>query len=75
MTDIREYDVNFHARVVIDLDIRMALWYKVYFRSGLIDKLELISEMVDRPDMRILAFDIGYYIILINHKIYIIFMA
>ena len=59
LTDIREFDINFHSRVCIDLDIRMALWYKVYFRGGLVDKLELISEMGDRPDMIVLAVDIG----------------
>ena len=41
----------------------MALWYKIYFRGGLIDKLEIINDMVDRPDMRVLAFDIGFLLI------------
>ena len=46
----------------------MALWYKIYFRGGLIDKLEIINDMVDRPDMRVLAFDIGFLLILRNNK-------
>lgn len=46
----------------------MALWYKIYFRGGLIDKLEIISDMVDRPDMRVLAFDIGFLLILRNNE-------
>jgi DNA polymerase epsilon subunit 1 len=56
--DIREYDVPYHSRVCIDLDIRMALWYKVSFRAGLIHKIDCIKEMCDRPHLTILAFDI-----------------
>lgn len=37
ITDIREYDVPYHSRVCIDLDIRMSLWYKITFKSGYID--------------------------------------
>jgi DNA polymerase epsilon subunit 1 len=57
--DIREYDLPYHARVMIDLDIRMSFWYKLQFRNGMIDKIELVKDMVDRADMRVLAFDIG----------------
>jgi DNA polymerase epsilon subunit 1 len=57
--DIREYDLPFHCRVCIDLDIRISLWYRVTFKNNYIDKLELLKEMVDRADMRVLAFDIG----------------
>ena len=36
ITDIREYDVPYHSRVCIDLDIRMSLWYKISFSGGFI---------------------------------------
>ena len=48
----------YHNRVCIDLDIRMSSWYSVTFRNGVVEKLEHLKDMVDRPDMRILAFDI-----------------
>lgn len=57
--DIREYDVPYHNRVLIDMDIRMSFWYRVHFKNNIVEKLEKLEELVDRPDMRIMAFDIG----------------
>lgn len=56
--DIREYDVPYHTRVMIDLDIRCSLWYKMQYSEGFISKIECIKEKVERPHLRIMAFDI-----------------
>lgn len=60
VTDIREYDVPYHSRVCIDLDIRAALWYRISFKDGCIDQQKIIKveDKKDRPDLKILAFDI-----------------
>jgi DNA polymerase epsilon subunit 1 len=37
ITDIREFDVPYHSRVCIDLNIRAGLWYKIGFSNSCID--------------------------------------
>ncbi len=39
ITDIREYDIPYHTRVCIDLDIRAAKWYKISFKDNFVDKI------------------------------------
>lgn len=56
--DIREFDVLYRSRVMIDADIRVSFWYKVTFKEQFIHKLEIIEQMNDRPDFVIMAFDI-----------------
>ncbi|EPS44616.1 hypothetical protein H072_1405 [Dactylellina haptotyla CBS 200.50] len=55
--DIREYDVPYHVRVSIDLDIRIGKWYTVEAKHGVIG-LSLIEDRLARADPVILAFDI-----------------
>jgi DNA polymerase epsilon subunit 1 len=57
--DIREYDVPYYMRVAIDLDIRCGQWFDVQLESdgsGL--RVAPRPDLVERPDMRICAFDI-----------------
>lgn len=56
--DIREYDVLYHTRVMVDVNIRCSYWYKVSFGDNTIRNMEQLSEMTDRPDLVVLAFDI-----------------
>ena len=58
ITDIREYDIPYHTRVCIDHNIRISFWYKIKFQSSFISSIECQKEMVERPDFRIMAFDI-----------------
>ncbi|RMY26027.1 hypothetical protein D0867_00337 [Hortaea werneckii] len=55
--DIREYDVPYHVRVAIDLDIRVGKWYTVEAKHGQI-RCKCIEERVARPDPIVMAFDI-----------------
>ncbi|KAK5080592.1 DNA polymerase epsilon catalytic subunit [Lithohypha guttulata] len=55
--DIREYDVPYHVRVTIDLDIRIGKWYNVDAKHGSIS-LTCIEERVLPADPVVLAFDI-----------------
>ncbi|KAF2459389.1 DNA polymeras-like protein epsilon [Lineolata rhizophorae] len=57
ITDIREYDVPYHVRVSIDLDIRVGKWYTVEAKHGVIS-LSCIEERVQRPDPVVMAWDI-----------------
>ncbi|KAK3068218.1 DNA polymerase epsilon catalytic subunit [Teratosphaeriaceae sp. CCFEE 6253] len=55
--DIREYDVPYHVRVAIDLDIRAGKWYTVTPRHGLIT-LTCLEDRLTRADPIVLAYDI-----------------
>ena len=55
--DIREYDVPYHVRVAIDLDIRIGKWYTIEAKHGRI-KATCIEERVQRPDPVVMAYDI-----------------
>ncbi|KNC54094.1 DNA polymerase [Thecamonas trahens ATCC 50062] len=57
LVDIREYDVPYYVRCSIDADIRCANWFTVSFSGGLAS-LRPEPELLERPDTRILAFDI-----------------
>lgn len=57
ITDIREYDVPYHVRVTMDLDIRIGKWYTVEAKHGQIS-LSCIEERLQRADPVVLAFDI-----------------
>ncbi|KAJ3615579.1 hypothetical protein Zmor_016309 [Zophobas morio] len=55
--DIREYDVPYHIRVAIDLSIYVGRWYEV--RVGASNpSFTLRTDMEERPDLTVLAFDI-----------------
>nr|OQO27904.1 DNA polymerase epsilon catalytic subunit A [Rachicladosporium sp. CCFEE 5018] len=57
VVDIREYDVPYHVRVAIDLDIRIGKWYNVEAKHGRV-KLTCIEERLQRADPVVLAYDI-----------------
>jgi DNA polymerase elongation subunit (family B) len=38
--DIREYDVSYHTRVMIDLNFRVGNWYVVKFKDRFVDAME-----------------------------------
>ena len=58
ISDIREFDILYHTRVCIDLNIRAGKWYRISFRDNFIDKIICMEDIVERPDLKYLAFDI-----------------
>lgn len=54
---LREFDIPYHLRVAIDLDIRVGLWYTVTVHGPVTQIVRLTCKDV-RPDPVILAFDI-----------------
>ena len=57
MIDIREYDVPYHMRFMIDTDTRCGQWYSVRAEHGAVT-LTKLTKMLDRGEVRICAFDI-----------------
>ncbi|OBT56071.1 DNA polymerase epsilon subunit 1 [Pseudogymnoascus sp. 24MN13] len=57
IVDIREYDVPYHVRVLIDLDIRVGKWYEVEAKHGH-TSIRCITERLQRADPVIMAYDI-----------------
>ncbi|KAI5806291.1 DNA polymerase epsilon [Geopyxis carbonaria] len=57
IVDIREYDVPYHVRVAIDMDIRIGKWYTVEAKHGVVS-IKCIEDRLQRPDPVVLAFDI-----------------
>lgn len=55
--DIREYDVPYYQRVLIDTNIRVSKWYSVKIAGGKVS-LECVEEMQQRAQTKVLAFDI-----------------
>ncbi|KAK5114274.1 DNA polymerase epsilon catalytic subunit [Meristemomyces frigidus] len=55
--DIREYDVPYHVRVAIDMDIRVGKWYNVSAKHGKIS-LSCIEDRLTRADPIVMAYDI-----------------
>jgi DNA polymerase epsilon subunit 1 len=58
LEDIREYDVPYHVRFCIDKGVNASKWYKISFSNSFISKMEKLDDMTDRPDYKILAYDI-----------------
>ncbi|XP_014670833.1 PREDICTED: DNA polymerase epsilon catalytic subunit A-like [Priapulus caudatus] len=56
--DIREYDVPYHVRVSIDLKIFVGHWYSVKPRGSKPPEIVPREDLVDRPDLVVLAYDI-----------------
>lgn len=56
--DLREYDVSYHTRVMIDLNFRVGNWYVVGYRDRYIHQIRPLEETRERPDFIILAYDI-----------------
>ncbi|MCJ1356233.1 MAG: DNA polymerase epsilon catalytic subunit [Icmadophila ericetorum] len=57
IVDIREYDVPYHVRVAIDLDIRIGKWYTVEAKHGHVS-VTCLEERLTRADPVVLAYDI-----------------
>ncbi len=58
ISEIREYDVSYHIRVLIDNEIRCAFWYQVEMNGPMIKQITHLKEKLDKADLRVLAFDI-----------------
>ena len=56
--DLREYDVPFHVRVAIDLNIFVGKWYNVKHVAGKMPEINPHPTLIDWPDPVVLAFDI-----------------
>ncbi|KAK1753157.1 DNA polymerase epsilon catalytic subunit A, partial [Echria macrotheca] len=57
IVDIREYDVPYHVRVMIDLDIRVGVWYFVEAKNGITTIIKN-EERLAPADPVVMAFDI-----------------
>ncbi|KKF94147.1 DNA polymerase epsilon catalytic subunit A [Ceratocystis platani] len=57
IVDIREYDVPYHVRVMIDLDIRVGRWYFIDFSAG-VTTLKINEERLAMADPVVMAYDI-----------------
>ncbi|VDO97023.1 unnamed protein product [Soboliphyme baturini] len=58
MIDIREYDVPYHIRASIDMEIYAGCWYTVAALGGNEVEIHMNTSIIDRPEPTILAFDI-----------------
>ena len=56
--DIREYDVPYHVRVAIDLQINVGHWYYVKGCGSDPPEIRLVEQDIDRPEPVVLAYDI-----------------
>ncbi|RKF72361.1 DNA polymerase epsilon catalytic subunit A [Golovinomyces cichoracearum] len=57
IVDIREWDVPYHVRVMIDLGIRTGKWYSVEVKNGL-TSMTCIEDRLQRADPVVMAYDI-----------------
>ncbi|GAM83279.1 hypothetical protein ANO11243_012650 [Dothideomycetidae sp. 11243] len=57
VVDIREYDVPYHVRLAIDMDIRVGKWYFVDAKHGKVT-LTCNEDHLQRADPVVMAFDI-----------------
>ena len=56
--EIREFDVTYYIRTCIDNEIWCSQWYEVEFDEKLITKMTHLHAKLDKPQLRVLAFDI-----------------
>jgi DNA polymerase epsilon subunit 1 len=54
----REYDVPYHIRVSIDMNICVGLWYAIKFKGSETISITRREDIIDTPDTIVLAFDI-----------------
>ncbi|KAH6682482.1 hypothetical protein B0J14DRAFT_498725 [Halenospora varia] len=57
IVDIREWDVPYHVRVMIDMDIRTGKWYSVEAKHG-VTTMKCLEERLQRADPVVMAYDI-----------------
>ncbi|EEB07800.2 DNA polymerase epsilon catalytic subunit A Pol2 [Schizosaccharomyces japonicus yFS275] len=55
--DVREYDVPYHSRSLIDLNVRVGQWFNVSFKHGE-PSITLDESRIERAEPVIMAFDI-----------------
>ncbi|SZF01166.1 unnamed protein product [Blumeria hordei] len=55
--DIREWDVPYHVRVMIDMDVRTGKWYTVEAKHGVIS-IKCLEDRLQRADPVVMAYDI-----------------
>ncbi|XP_059611898.1 DNA polymerase epsilon catalytic subunit 1 [Phlebotomus argentipes] len=58
IVDIREYDIPYHVRVCIDLNVFCGNWYSVTCFGGQNPIIKPCTDIIDRPEPIVLAFDI-----------------
>ena len=56
--NIREFDVAYHIRMMVDHEIRCSNWYDVSLNGQLLKGLTHLPDKLDKADLRIFAFDI-----------------
>lgn len=56
--EIREYDVAYHIRTMIDNEIRCSFWYELVFDGPVVKSMKQLPDKLDKADLRIFAFDI-----------------
>ena len=56
--ELREYDIPYYTRVCIDNEIRVSFWYELEIQEKKINRITHLKEKLDKPDLRIFAFDI-----------------
>ncbi|ORY68251.1 DNA polymerase family B [Pseudomassariella vexata] len=57
LVDIREYDVPYHVRVMIDMNIRVGKWYFIEAKHG-VTTIALDEERLVQADPVVMAYDI-----------------
>lgn len=57
IVDIREWDVPYHVRVMIDEDIRTGKWYSVEAKHG-VTTMKCLEERLERAEPVVMAYDI-----------------
>ena len=56
--EIREDDVPYHMRVCIDQELRCSFWYETNLDGKFITSFTHKKDILEKPDLRILAYDI-----------------
>ncbi|KUJ10809.1 DUF1744-domain-containing protein [Mollisia scopiformis] len=57
IVDIREWDVPYHVRVMIDMDIRTGKWYSVEAKHG-VTTMKCLEDRLERAEPVVMAYDI-----------------
>ena len=58
ISDLREYDVKYHVRIAIDLDVYVGGWYEIHAEHGDVRMVQCDSSKYMNPVPKICAFDI-----------------
>jgi DNA polymerase epsilon subunit 1 len=55
--DVREFDIIYYTRVMIDMEVRCGLWYEVAYRNNN-TILKVLPDKLTSPNLKVFAFDI-----------------